>query len=81
MADFDLVYTHNKETGEVSRKEFSTVDYGVEDVYAFAGDAKRPVRVTEVGDLPSEVEYYFLADEKQGRPIRATEPQVEETPE
>lgn len=65
----DLVYVHDKETGEVSRKPVATVDDAVEDWYAFEGDAKRPVRVTD-GNNPADAELYLHDEDPSVRPVR-----------
>jgi len=70
-----LVYVHNKETGEVSRKEFSTVDLEVENLYAYAEGGLRPVRIVEADqeDAPDPAEYY-LFEEGALRPVRDAAP-------
>ena len=65
----DLVYVHDKETGEVSTKPVGTVDSGVEDWYAYEGDAKRPVRVKD-GVNPPDAELYLHDEDPSVRPVR-----------
>lgn len=64
----DLVYVHNKETGEVSTKPVGTVNSAVEDWYAYEGDALRPVRVTD-GVQPPDAQLY-LHEDPPSRPTR-----------
>ena len=65
----DLVYVHDKETGEVSTKPVGTVDSGVEDWYAYEGDALRPVRVKD-GSNPPDAELYLHDEDSSVRPAR-----------
>ena len=70
----DLVYVHNKETGEVSRKAFGDVNINVEDWYAYEADAIHAVRVSGVSDTPDDAQYYFHSEDASERPVRGENP-------
>lgn len=65
----NLIYVHNKETGEISRKPVGEVNGIEEEWYVYLPDSLRPLRVID-GVNPQDSVVYLHDEDFSNRPVR-----------